>query len=140
MAKRVLKQDNDYRFEALGIVSPLKDYRLCWFFNQALQTDLHRVEDIEFHAPKERRVNAFSHFTFFREIDDVHYHVVENKGSSGVFLPKAAQFDFLLILEGSLAGELIEETEAALRLLDALQLVRPIDKQLFNGLENLIFD
>lgn len=140
MAKRVLKQENDYRFQALGIVSPLKDYRLCWFINQALQTDLCRVDDIEFHQAKERRVSAFNHFTFYHEIDDIHYHIVENKGSSGVFLTKVAQYDFLLILEGSLSDKLLEPTIESLNTLNALQLVRPIDKQLFNGLENLIFD
>lgn len=140
MVKRILKSDSDYRFTATGIVSALKDYRLCWFLNQQLGIDLVRREDISIHSSKERILQSFSHFTYADEEDSLNFHILENKGENGLMIPKAPQFDFFLLLEGHLAVGRNPAVIEALKAIDSLQLVKELEVDRFKGMENLIFD
>ncbi len=140
VAKRVLKQDAQLQFLPFGIVSSIKDYRLCWFINKALNFDLHREEDIELHLPDQRKLFSFSHFRFDIPVDDIIIHFVQNKGPGGFLLQKISEFDYFLIIEGSSANSFSEDFQEKLRDLEVIQLVRELDAKHFKEVENLIFD
>lgn len=140
MVKRVLKSDSDYRFTAMGIVSPLKGYRLCWFLNRDLRIDLVRQEDISLHSSKDRILQSFSHFTYCLEEDGLTFHVIENKGENGLMLPQTPQFDYFLLLEGHLAEDRSPNVIQVVKGIEAVQLVKELEVARFKGMENLIFD
>lgn len=47
MKKAKLQIEHTYDFELLGLVSPVKDYKMAWLINRDLDLNLVRSEDIE---------------------------------------------------------------------------------------------
>lgn len=47
MKKVKLTIEHTYDFDLLGIVSPVKDYKMAWLINRQLHLDLIRIEDLE---------------------------------------------------------------------------------------------
>ncbi|UZD24011.1 IPExxxVDY family protein [Algoriphagus halophytocola] len=47
MKKTKLLVEHTYDFELLGLVSPVKDYKMAWLINRDLQLDLVQWEDLE---------------------------------------------------------------------------------------------
>jgi hypothetical protein len=47
MKKNILQIEHTFDFELLGLVSPVKDYKMAWLINRDLQLNLVKGKDIE---------------------------------------------------------------------------------------------
>ena len=99
MAKKVLKFDIEieYDFLLLAVVCSYKDYRLCFELNQYLNLKLKREKDIEL-SDRQKSKNVFSNF-YCLTSDNEQFRVINNKGSTGVFVPELKAIDYFIMIK-----------------------------------------
>ena len=111
MAKLTLEVEEDYDFELVGICSHVKDYRLSWEINKALEFDLTKGKNYEIN------VKGYSQsYSFFSFIDDdnlIEFYLINNRCSNGRLIPEEKKSDYILMIRGVLRGgqkdEIIEK-------------------------------
>jgi hypothetical protein len=92
MAKKVIldTKSESILFTLIGISCHLKDYRLSFHLNQALELSLVKLDD--FHGYS---------FYFCRDEDSYNsYYLLGNRGQDSILFPDLRQTDYLLLLEG----------------------------------------
>ncbi len=98
MTKKVLKIDYDYSFSLLGIISPMKDYRLAHFMNKALELELIRQElDIEVPALQGLPPNYIPYYSYWVEESETEYYFFPNKGTEACLIPELRDINFFLM-------------------------------------------
>ena len=98
MTKKVLKIEYDYNFSLIGIITPMKDYRLAHFINRALELDLVRQElEIEVPALVGLQSNYLNYYSFWVEESETEFYFFSNKVSNSYLLPELREVDFFLM-------------------------------------------
>ena len=117
MAKKVYlaNRSEPALYTLFGISCHLKDFRLSFLLNKALEIELVKMDDF----------GEFS-FYFFRDEDRFSaYYLIGNRGLESVLLPELKQTDFLLLLEGPVKkiqkDRLIEQTRGIPNVLTAYE-------------------
>lgn len=92
MAKKILTpaRSEPVLYTLFGISCHLKDYRLSYLLNQALELDFIKMED-------------FQGFSFYHCRDDDRfnlYYLLANRGTEAFLFPELRQTDYLLLVEG----------------------------------------
>lgn len=99
MAKKlVLDFEMEADFSLLGIVSPIKDYRLTFFLNRALHYHFKREEPFVFHGKTKSYKHSMYHY--YDMENQVTIYLIANRSEENVLLPEYKQMDFILILDG----------------------------------------
>jgi len=65
--KKTIRFEENFEGILYGLVSQLKDYRLCWYINKELNFDLMRMNDIEI-IHKKKNKQQFSVCTAMKTI------------------------------------------------------------------------
>ncbi len=107
-------------FEAIGISSNQKDYRLCWHLNRELRLDMRRLNDFTY-FPKGSESNCpFS--VFYHAIPELKlkYFLVNNRCSEGVLLAEPKNLDYLLLVQGPETPPPLDELLKQLRSVKAI--------------------
>ena len=120
-------------------MSHLKDYRLCWYLNDALYVDFSRQADIEIDNRKASKKFIFSKFQFEEETGAATFFLISNKYNGGHFLPKFKKVDYLLILSGIIDDGQFERWYAKTKNIDGVQLITEIDAKFLKPQQELIF-
>ena len=111
MAKLTLEVEEDYDFELVGICSHVKDYRLSWEINKALEYDLEKDDNYEINVKGDRQ--SYSFFSFIDDENLVEFYLINNRRSNGILIPEEKKSDYFLMIRGVLRGghkeELIEK-------------------------------
>lgn len=111
MAKLTLEVEEDYDFELIGICSHVKDYRLSWEINKALEFDLEKDDNYEINVKGDRQ--SYSFFSFIDDENLVEFYLINNRCSNGILIPEEKKSDYFLMIRGVLRGghkeELIEK-------------------------------
>lgn len=98
MARLKLEMEPDPDVNVIGISSHVRDHRLCWSINRALDLELSRrrvgIEDMQNGRPAE-----FSAFDQFDEELQANCSLVNNHSSEGVLLRDLRQADFFLVVD-----------------------------------------
>ena len=89
----------------LAIVSPIKDYQICWHLNKALGIDLIRGDSLfaisEDHVPG----SEFSFYEHYDALNETNYYLASNKARGSIYAPQFKQFDYFLeVKEQELLG------------------------------------
>jgi hypothetical protein len=84
----------------LGIISPVKDYKLCWLLNRHLGFDFTLNIEKEVVTMKKKRTYFFSVFDCFEASTWSHYDLYNNKYEGEFLLPEFKHIDFLWIIKG----------------------------------------
>ena len=139
MKKNKLIISYEFDFELIGLISPLKEYKMAWLLNQNLKIHLVKMEDIELEFIDN---NIFiSNFSF--ETGNSVFRLIKNKnlvGDSLVYLlPEMKEFDYLIMLEGQGDSFLAEEIINTLKTLSDIQYITHVDVTKLKSKENLIF-
>jgi len=103
MSKFNLELEEDFDFFLVGICSHIKDYRLSWELNQALDITLEKAADLEIMAQGECKS-----FSFNQDEDEsraTDYYLISNKSAHGYLLAEEKKCDFLLIVKGFISEE-----------------------------------
>ncbi len=142
MAKRTLyfEPDYDYDFELISIVSPVRDYRLCWHINKVLNVDFERQEEIPLHYPRKHKYGYYNLFYYEDALNWLQYYFINNRSLGEHLIPELKQVDYFLLIKGGNAavekGTIVE----ALRKLEHIQAVLQIDPLTLKSRQNLIFE
>jgi hypothetical protein len=103
MKKRKLEAEINYDFSLIGIISPLKDYKLAWTMNKLLELQLSKEKDIEIDFLKSKSL-VISNFLY--ETEHSSLRLLKNKSvdqfsDNPIFLlPELNKFDYLMIIKG----------------------------------------
>lgn len=142
MAKRTLylKPDYDYDFELISIISPIRDYRLCWHINNKLNLDFARQEEIPLHYPKKHKYAYYNLFYFEDEMNWLQYYFINNRSLGEHLIPELKQVDYFLLIKGGNAATEKDAVVDILRGLEQVQAVLTIDPTTLKSKQNLIFE
>ena len=100
MPRKILKinYDDELNFSLMGMATGLKDYRLAFEMNKALEIDLQRAADHILIVGKNNSQIRYNRFQYFDSIG-LTYTLITNKNQSSLMLPELQMIDYLLLLE-----------------------------------------
>ena len=128
---------NDYDFDAIGISSHEKDYRLAWALNKHLDLQLVHLRDLIVSGQ-----TATSTHPIFRCEDPVKkivYTLFDNKTENGYLLSDLQQFDYVLKIEGSQHDD-SEEILKKLKQTPFVNAVLKLDVERLKSKDMLVFE
>lgn len=101
MKKAVLHIEHTYDFELLGLVSPVKDYKMAWLINRELNLNLVRSEDleIEFLSLPGLKISQF-----FLSLPHGFVQLLKNKALNSThqisyLIPELKSIDYFLLIQ-----------------------------------------
>ncbi len=124
MKKKRLDIDYSYDFELIGIISPLKGYKLAWEINNWLDVKL--IKEPDLHITFKANIEAnFSYFSFHSEASVL--KLFKNKPnetdhSKAVLVPEFAHYDFILFVQSDDTGK-SNRLQEVLRNIPSMELV-----------------
>lgn len=140
LGKLVLDTEFEYDFDLIALVSPVKDYRLCWLINKHLNIDLCRNEDLEINLTREKKLAYFSLYSYYDNLDKLSVFLLNNKFNNDYLLPELKQADFLLMIKGGLADIEKDRYVSAIKAIPVVQTLFEINPYSLKSKQNLIFD
>lgn len=138
MNKKILRINYAYDFTLIGIITPMRIYRLCWFLNKQLKMDLARDDD---HVLKNsyRDEVFFPRYHFYIEESETDYFLIGNKGTDGYLIPENKEIDYFLIIYNLVNKNELKHLSKRLKEVREIQSVFQIDPQKLRSKENLLF-
>ena len=102
MVKRYkLAAELSFDYSIIGIASQLKDYRLCFFINQALGIKLERKGELPVSKSSDEDLEYYPFFRFFHEAHRLNWFLVPNKNHrQQIMISGLRQLNFFLISDG----------------------------------------
>lgn len=130
----------DFDFGLVGIVSPLRDYILCWEINRILKLKLSRLEDIEISNALKGKHVMYSFFRYENNIDKCIYHLVSNKYFSDYLVPELKEFDYFLRFSGDLPEEFNSNIQGQIKSINHVMATVKLNPTNIKSRHNLILD
>ncbi len=140
MKKRRLEIDYSYDFELLGIISPLKGYKLAWEINNRLELKLTKKEDLSI-LTKSKEAAHFSHFV--HQVESTILRLFRNKPgeeelAKTVLVPEFPHFDFIMLVQSEDTAK-SKRLQEVLRMIPSVELVAFIPLPTLKAKDNFIF-
>jgi hypothetical protein len=136
--RTTLKYELDLDFVLVAITAPLKDYRLCFKVNKALQFDLRRLEDLELSFSSSVQTFYFSRYSYTQAHTEIQFTLLANKGSEGFLIPEMKKVDFFLIIQNYIDSEDLRHVIAGLNRIAEVLVAAEVDPRKLKSKENLI--
>lgn len=136
MVKFTLELEQDFDFYLLGIFCHVKDYRLSWFLNKALNIDLQKSSNLVLNIKKVEQEHSLQEYIDEEELKE--YYLIANRSRDGWLLPEE-KCDYLLMLKGHYSANEIEETRKVVQSLKPVLTVSNIEVDNLKSKENLLF-
>jgi len=140
MKKKTLDIAYSYDFDLLGIISPLKGYRLAWEINNWLGVKLVKEKDLLISFKGNLEAN-FSYFSYQSEANLL--KLFRNKPQESdqvkhVLVPEFAHYDFILLTQSDDPGK-INRLQELLRGIPSVELVAFIPLDVLKSKDYFIF-
>ncbi len=124
----------------LGIMAPMKDYQLCWYFNNSLGLNFRLNSDYEIQLIKKKRRYFFSVFEYCEPDRLLSHYVYNNQFDGEYLLPELKHMDYLWLLKGeAVCDELLNETVQFIRSITEVQMVSELTNDKIRNKQHLIF-
>lgn len=123
MAKNILRAPITSDAQLFGICSPLRDYRLAWFINEATSLELIRKDNWGAWGEE----IGFSNYKHKLKNIDASFHLISNKSPEGLLIPEKKEFEFLLLVRDCNDDESINSIVAHIKRIPDVLLIQPID-------------
>ncbi len=140
MSKTVLEVEYNYNFYLLGLVSPIKDYRLCWALNKGCEMDFVKRSDLEINSKQHKKLVYFSIFEYIDEVDQSQYNVITNKRNGEYLIPEMKEADYFFMIRGYAQDSDKTELLKAIRSNPDIQAVFEVDPESLKSKQNLILE
>lgn len=138
MNKKILRINYDFDFTLIGIITPMRAYRLCWFLNNHLKMSLEREEDLLLKNDQEEEM-FFLKYYFFIEESETDFYLLGNKGTDGYLIPEQKEIDFFMLIynmpDKANSGALVKK----IKLIQEIQGAFTLDAKQLRSRENLLF-
>lgn len=138
MNKKILRVNYDFDFALLGIITPMRAYRLCWFLNSQLEMNLEREEDLRLVNEHEEE-QFFPRYYYFIEESERDFYLLGNKGTDGYLIPEQKEIDYFMLIFNMPPGEEAETLFKKIKRIQEVQSVFKLDPTKLRSKENLLF-
>ncbi len=140
MKKKRLDIDYSYDFELIGIISPLKGYKLAWEINNRLEVKLIKENDLLI-TFKNRSEGNFSYFSY--QVEGNVLKLFRNKPNEqeltkNPLVPECPHFDFILMTQSDDMGK-SNRLQEVLRSIPSIELVAFIPLSALKSKDHFIF-
>lgn len=138
-----LKVDFDYDFHMFGLIASVKDYKLAWHLNNALNLHLCRSEELQFEFLDKSKI-YISNFIFEKEYSS--FRLLKNRAcesfnsSKPYLLPELKEYDYLIQVKDEAEEWDPDLIHTLLKSVPVVQYVIKIDLTNLRSKENLIFN
>lgn len=124
----------------IGIVAPVKDYQICWQFNQLMGFDFRNNSEIEIQLNKKNRTYYFSVFEYREPNSSLVHYLYNNEFDGEYLLPEFRHLDFLWLMKGDeMKEEVFQSIMATIREINGVQLVSELTYGKIKNKGHLIF-
>lgn len=139
MAKFLLEEEFEFDFSLLGISSHVKDYRLCWAVNKALDLDLVKLEDeIIIRQKNGEDQSVFSIYYYLEKDNEIEFELICNRHEHGYLIPELKSADYFLKISEYYDGNL-DEIIQLLRKANLINMAFEIDVNTLRSKQNLLY-
>lgn len=98
--------EDETTLEVFGVSSAFADYRLAWEFNQCLNVNLTKSNEVfEVRPNKAKELISFRYFSFFDDECLTRLYLIKNKQEHGVFHVERPMIDYFLVLRENYSFE-----------------------------------
>ena len=140
MPRTILRIEYDYDFYLLALVSPIKDYRLCWMLNRSCDLDLKELGDLEINSHKNKKLVYFSVFEYKDDINQAHYNVISNKLMGEWLIPELKEADYFMMLRGNTSVKERESLLEKVKMDPEIQMAFEVDPTKLKSRQNLLLE
>lgn len=132
----------EYNFTLIGLISPVKEYKLAWSINKYLELDLRKEEDILYDYQNGGKMYISN---FIYETEYSYVRLLKNKPSEfsniqkPYLLSELKDYDYFIQFEGEIAEFDESSFREALQRLNEIQYVMHVNVDDLRSKENLLF-
>jgi len=140
MKKSTLQITPQYEFDLLGLVAPLKDYKMAWLINRVMGINLVKVDDVRMEFLKQPDL-LISQYILRKEhgfIQLLRNRSYVNQGLVGYLIPELKYVDYFLILQDYTLETDINSYIENLSASNLIQNVMRLDISKLKSKENLL--
>jgi hypothetical protein len=139
--KKLISEPGSYPgLNIIGIVSPLRDYRLAYFINRDSHLALARIDDLPVFAEKDSITVPYPLFSNYDANLRIHHYLIGNNHLSGKLCPEFKLADFFLFLHGHYETNIPEDLVSSIKGISGVQLVLKVDPAKIKNLEGIMTD
>jgi hypothetical protein len=138
VGKTKLQVEYDFDFTLLGISCHESDYRFGWMLNKATGMNFLKEEDLV--VPIKDKQSAHSIFSCEIEENFCTYHIIANKGTSGLLIPESRNTDYFLVIKGPVQQDSLDDLLSQVRSISKVQTVFPVNVNDLKSKHNLLFE
>ena len=101
MKKAKLLVEPTFDFELLGIVSPIRDYRMAWLVNKELELNLVKVEDLELEFLSAEKLEISQYFLSLPHgfIQLLKNKAINSTKQAAYLIPELKNLDYFLLVQ-----------------------------------------
>lgn len=140
MKKVKLQIEHTYDFDVLGLVSPVRDYKMAWLINRQLDLDLIKWEDleIEFLSDPQLKISQY-----FLSLPHGYVQLLKNKALNtnkqvSYLIPELKSMDYFLLVQDQTFQISINTFVNELAKIPFIQNVMKLDVSKLKSKENLL--
>jgi hypothetical protein len=135
-----LEWEPECSFELISIVSPIRDYRICWLLNHHLSYQLEWKEEVPLLGGRGKQKTLFNRYSYNDELNWLQFHFINNKYLGKNLVPELEQVDHLFLVDGTNAAIEKERIITTLKSLPLIQAVFAVNPNELRSKKNLIFE
>lgn len=117
----------EFDFSLLGISSHENDYRLTWAFNNQLNYEFIKTDDVKIPKPDKKGFDLFTKYTYVDEDTLYLFNLISNRCQNGFLLEEYKNIDFLLQVYGDFEQGFINNLLGNIKKLDLIGTAFHID-------------
>lgn len=140
MAKQKLTWSVDSDFLLAAVYTQEKLYRLAWLFNDNLNMNFCRIEDVKIPLQKNMPESEHHLFIYENELEEWSLTLVKNLGTGGSLLKVNPVPTVILKAEGELSEKLFNKIEKFSKQGENVQLFNRIDVEKLKDKERFVFN
>ena len=137
--RKFLKFEIDLDFVLIAVTTSLKDYRVCYLINKALNFNLIKISDLEVDVNKGSEPVLFSMYHYNWEATETDFYFIANKGSDGYLIPEMRKADYFLLIKNYIDEDDLDSLVSAVNKIPEIVAAVKIDPKKIKSRENLLF-
>jgi hypothetical protein len=123
----------------IALISPLRDYRLCYHINKELNTDFRKTADYCLPLFAGAEPMQFSQYVYNIVASETEFYIIANHGTTGCLIPELSKTNYFLLIKNHFDQEDLDDVLQRLKNIAFIESVKQIDPKAIKSHENLLF-
>ena len=124
----------------VGITTALRDYRVAYFLNKALDIDLKAVDDLPVYHEKLKHLVRFPLFWFHQKESRTNFYLTANNNGEMLLLSALRNFNYFLIVKSDAPHDQFKDIPRLLREVPGIQAAFPIVPESVKNIAYILSD